>query len=601
MHNDVFPVDPSICLRYAEGCYQFGKYEECKTLCDSINDQIASNRATLKNTVCLLKGKSLCHLYKEKLIRVFKQKSVANPVKELPKLMKECTTEMKQAILILGRVHDDHFLDEEGSKLLDWAMIDFIREENKLNDCKRCLLCRKKMVLKRSHIYPRSVLKLIAEPNIDEGEHRIFLHQQKGRTSAKAAGEITYWMLCSTCELRLSQNGENEFCKEFFSPVFHSSLNRLTEDAQVQSLIGNQADIEYGQWLYSFCIGILFRGLGISLMPLCRNSKKIYTVFLTCRQYVLSLPVKVKEAKEKSELEESSSASAQSVSSPSNIPVAILINPTSVDTTSDKIGSPFLPSTLLSSCAAALASLKLDGNQATFTIDAPFFLVRLGLVSILVEFESSSDVVDTKYYIKPEGGTFPVPSEEKRWNDVPDSLWKLFEKDAGSNQTANIEYFLKLASDRRLVRFSGDANDLKVGVDLASAFEPSDEGLFDQHVLNYILQQCDPEALGSDIGDMQGYAGVELPWVTGLIGSSDTTEVSKAPMTDMFNIENKFPQGQDLQYFSSETQINLLPKGFSFFNQMGCLTYNSVKLPEGHHILLHATEHHSISLCWIWN
>ena len=48
----------------------------------------------------------------------------------------------QQAIELLGEVLDSGELDEQGSELLDWVMMDYCRESGETNDCKRCLLCR---------------------------------------------------------------------------------------------------------------------------------------------------------------------------------------------------------------------------------------------------------------------------------------------------------------------------------------------------------------------------------------------------------------------------------------------------------------------------
>lgn len=559
MINYYCDVDYPACLRYAKGCYMYDRYEECTSWCDHIC-QYASNETVLNNAK-LLKGKSLYRSCEEKLRFFLKMKFTVSPEHELPKLTNEHLAKVKESILLLGRAHDNNFLDDDGSKFLDWAMIDYIREQNKLDSCKRCLLCRRKTVLKRSHVYPRSVLRVIAKPNVSEGEHRVYLHELKGKLSAKSAGEITYWMLCGTCEERLSQNGENEFCKEFFSPIFQASqqLSVKKEHAPAQSI--THIDIKYGQWLYNFCVGILFRGLAVSVMPHCRNREEIYSVFLNFRKYILSLPVKVKEAIQK-DVPESKKASTSTLESGAHhiplplmdprmsyTPMMILVNPTSLNE-----GKPFLPATLLYSNIAALASIKLDDGQPTFTLDAPFLLVRLGLVNILVEFQGKNDAtLYKKYSIKPEGGTYPVPSEDERWNNIPGGLWEVFQKEADDNQAANIEYFLKLASDQHL---------LKYGHDVSESSHSADDVQIEESLL---------ELLSTDMGQ---------------------DSAALIPRLDP-HIEAKLPQEQNLsiqQFFSSGTQMNLLPKGFSFFDQMGCLTYSSVILPENHHILLHATD-----------
>ena len=55
---------------------------------------------------------------------------------------KSLCSQGQQAIELLGEALDSDELDEQGSELLDWVMMDYYRESGEVNDCKRCLLCR---------------------------------------------------------------------------------------------------------------------------------------------------------------------------------------------------------------------------------------------------------------------------------------------------------------------------------------------------------------------------------------------------------------------------------------------------------------------------
>ena len=55
---------------------------------------------------------------------------------------KNLCSQGQQAIELLGEVLDSGGLDEQGSELLDWVMMDYYRESGKANKCRRCLLCR---------------------------------------------------------------------------------------------------------------------------------------------------------------------------------------------------------------------------------------------------------------------------------------------------------------------------------------------------------------------------------------------------------------------------------------------------------------------------
>ena len=97
-------------------------------------------------------------------------------------------------------------------------MIDYMRETNCLNNCKRCLLCRKKTVLRRSHLLPKFILKAIAEDLIVGDDHKVFV-PLIGKAVKKSAGEATFWMLCSECEERLCQNGEQQFAEQIHKKI----------------------------------------------------------------------------------------------------------------------------------------------------------------------------------------------------------------------------------------------------------------------------------------------------------------------------------------------------------------------------------------------
>lgn len=111
----------------------------------------------------------------------------------------------------------------------------------------------------------------------------------------------------------------------------------------------------------------------------------------------------------------------------------------------------------------------------------------------------------------------------------------------------------------------------------------------DQQLLKYVLDDKD---------DMTEHSNIDFPLVSVQDGTTEDSELDL-----LVEKEESFsgspeqtetrPQEQNSshpQFIGGKTRINLLPKGFSFMNQMGCLTYGSINLPEGHHILLHATD-----------
>ena len=217
----------------------------------------------------ITKGKARFYSYKRKLNQILVNNNI-RATEEGRFILKECFTSMKETISLLGNGLDQNVLDEEGSKLLDWAMIDCLSMTNQLNLCYRCFLCRqKKTKLIKSHVWPRFIVNLLVEEQSPDQEFIFGLDKHK----FKSAKDCTYWMLCERCEAILSQNGENDF-----KPKFPTC-----------------GEITYSSWLFSFCAGVIFRTLSIAVQfPMHFNDDEIYKVLLLCRKHLLSLPVTIK-------------------------------------------------------------------------------------------------------------------------------------------------------------------------------------------------------------------------------------------------------------------------------------------------------------------
>lgn len=248
-------------LQYANGCLEFNNYYECIEVCDTIVNKEDQGYSDIMLQAKLTKGKATFFSYKRKFHQIFMNIDIRE-TKEGKQILKECYLSMNKAIYLLGNSLDNNTLDEEGSKLLDWAMIDCISTQNKLNECKRCLLCRNGKIekMQRSHIWPKSI--------IDSSSSMIFgLHKHK----VTSPGNCTYFMLCQICEQLLSQNGESNFKAKF----------------------PTSGEITYSSWLFSFCAGLIFRTLSVVChFPMYFNDGEIHEVLLHCRKHLLSLPVK---------------------------------------------------------------------------------------------------------------------------------------------------------------------------------------------------------------------------------------------------------------------------------------------------------------------
>ena len=142
-------------LHYAKGCLEFKNFFECIEVCDLIlkaeeDQSILSIMIYSKIT----KGKARFYSYKRKLYYILVNANIRE-TKEGRLVLKDCFDSMKDAITLLSNGLDLNVLDEEGSRLLDWAMIDCLSTTNQLDKCNRCLLCRQRRSLLKSHVLPK--------------------------------------------------------------------------------------------------------------------------------------------------------------------------------------------------------------------------------------------------------------------------------------------------------------------------------------------------------------------------------------------------------------------------------------------------------------
>lgn len=279
----LYIVDLDMKLKYAFGCYEFGSYCEAAIVCSEI---IGSKVEKLHQQAILLKGKAIYHDYQRKLSYLTEKKPTL--LKSAQKnIADDCFKSTKEAISLLGKALDLGFIDEDGSKLLDWAMIDCVRETNWLGKCKRCLLCRRGGVkIRESHIYSkftilRAYSKTVGDEDSGVETGKAMKEESSGKSfifglnkhQMKSAGDCWYRLCCGRCEEIMSQNAENDYARLFPS---------------------TSGTVQYSSWLFNFCSAILFRTFSTVKFPHAFNTEEVYTAFLNCRQHLLSLPVKVK-------------------------------------------------------------------------------------------------------------------------------------------------------------------------------------------------------------------------------------------------------------------------------------------------------------------
>lgn len=443
-------MNASTCLLCAEGYYQLGKYKECIEWCNQIIAKAEQSMNTVQevvNKANLLKGKALYHSYQKEQLRFMKERRFISE-QEVHHRIKHVYSKTKEAIVLLGNALDNDFLDGEGSKLLDFAMMDYMRETNQLNDCQRCLLCRekqKKNDICKSHFIPKSILKKIGKDFVVEGDHK-YLLPMEGRITMKSPGECTFWMLCRVCEQRLSQNGEAIFMEKFFSKVYGD-----------QGPILDGSIVPYEKWLYDFCIGIIFRGLATERFASVMNVDEVYNAFLVCRDHIKKLPAKTAAVSSPSaSLSKQEGTGDDSLLKLSglkihvpekDLEISLLINPVSLKDDGDSLRLKQLAVMLQTTGSPFLSTARLGDGKPALSNTAHFFAAHFGNCNIITKFQPSKEVnLPSWSLVDPNKGVYIIHDETQRWGHFPPGFWSAQLAATYSFQQVTLGYFTRAKS-----------------------------------------------------------------------------------------------------------------------------------------------------------
>jgi len=405
----VYNTDPNSQLRYAQGCYEFGCYAEADAVCSELMEEITVDEE-IKSKAKLLKGKAIFYGYQRKLMYYMTKKSEL-PKPDERKLINECFQSISGTISHLGRALDDAYIDQEGSRLLDWAMFDCTRETNWLVRLNRCFLCRRFDRLCKSHVFPRFQLEQSGGSKSIFG-HGHDLHQ------LKSAKECWIWLCCRRCEGIMTQNAENEFSTRFPST----------------------GSVEYSSWLFNYCCTVLFRTFACMKFPLTFNDNEIYQAFLSCRKHLLSLPVKMKNVDltitkmERHQLHLLSTVVSE-------IKPFLFVLPNKVFF---ERGQGVLEQGMLNTNTICFLSLRrlIDGHK-DLARRPHFFVAYSKGIAILLPFSPSAKcLLPQSCCISSQNGTYTIPGEKEAIELIPKGLWELHHECA-------LEYFQSLTQALR--------------------------------------------------------------------------------------------------------------------------------------------------------
>ena len=409
------------CSEYAIACYKFGKYAEATLWCDHIL-HVAPTMHPIVSRVKSCKGKALAQMYLQKQLQQlhrgdqmsmlgydgnseFAEAMILDNISSHPLaidnevLIQLCFTDLQnwtslcsqgqQAIELLGEVLDSGELDEQGSELLDWVMMDYCRESGKANDCKRCLLCRN--IGELVQFVPKST-ELDVESFTSESILSLhsFTHLERSRI---------VFMFCKECEKVLSM-----YSDEHVQPILDATSRT------------HGKPITYGAVFYLHLIAKLARKLPLAYTGYCSNWKDIYNTFVACRQILLSHDI---------------------YNDTINFPKVYLFNNHNSWYIFTNHSSEFCSFSSSRHVTAMVASKQLFGNTNQFQ----FLMMHTEGFTIVVEFCSEKEEcvqLPSQYLINPAGGSYPIPHVSERWEAFPQEVINTFHNIALADERRNV-------------------------------------------------------------------------------------------------------------------------------------------------------------------
>ena len=402
-------ADPDECYLCAISSLQYALYTKCIELCDQIISKIKSVPCGQVN---LIRGKAYAHIHQRQLWHILNKRmlDVAVPWKT-GDFVDRCASNAKKAIGDLGFALDQGVLDEDGSYLLDMAMINHVLIKKQLDDCHRCLLCRRRGVkLLKSHTIPKFILQEMTNQSSKkckelgiEVDGLDFCQNVSGHfkfDSSKKA--LIYTLLCARCEQRLSQNGENQFQDQFIPPIYSGSN-------EIQNVV-------YDSNAYSFCLGILFRSFVNDSFFHFANADEIYSLFVACRQHLIQLPAKITEKKDIPN--PPPVVGMRQISLPN---AYLIINPSKLHIPNFNLS--YLVGYMVFGAGTLFLSTPLNREPKNHLCHAA--VVHMAVCNIIVPFTPAQTApLDDSYRILPQGGVYPVLPEISRWNGTPPGVFK---------------------------------------------------------------------------------------------------------------------------------------------------------------------------------
>ena len=382
-------------MKYAEGCYSHSMLTECVSSCK----HLLSHELTpvdMKDASSILLAKCQYRNYR-KAQRLLSMKPFVDA--EYMDQHSSCYALAGKALQSLKIASEKHpsMLDEESLKFFDITLIDISREGNEsLKKYRYCLLCkRSKSELQHSHVIPKAILECFMAsmgPRFGKKVFKAINFPMKKRFRYFTSKELAFYVFCKGCEKIFNDRGEKGFLS-FFKEIY---------DPEDTDALKKHRKLEYGTWLYHFCVSLIFRGIATNTgIPDYMQSDEIYQCFLKCRKFLLD--------------------EYASLDSPELPAIFLFFNPTTVPQEYKlQVLNQILVSPGSFFCSPASLAEGLDIEPPV----AQFMVAHIGILNILVMFTANDSLALDEHRVWPSGGTCTVPHDSERV--LPKGIWKMF-------------------------------------------------------------------------------------------------------------------------------------------------------------------------------
>ena len=352
-----------------------------------------SEKAAVKDRLAIFHGKSLYNIFTQELESL---KNLPTTSRVYSDARLGCYKKIKEVIQLLGLAFDKNNIDNEGSQMLDVAMMIYLSESRNLTGkLPRCLLCRRKEKLAKSHICPKAILEDFAKAaGAPESGKAFFLSwpwQKMYTGTLKSAGEMTIRVLCHNCEMILSKS-ESKYLPHFFRKLY---------DIEIPDSIVREHTIEYQDWLHQFCMGLIFRGMTLQYSggrDEFVNEEEVHSLLSQCRNALL-------------------------YPGSEDVPkVSIYIAPTKGDPS--EVDSSLINVSIHLPFHFFFTHKKYMYGSQQLYVDALSYTFQIGMIFANVQLNKAVWPEDASFSIQPNGGVYKILVDSLRRRTIPDYLWQ---------------------------------------------------------------------------------------------------------------------------------------------------------------------------------